>query len=181
MKKGFSLIEIIVAVGIVALISVAATVSYSSQRVRSRETRRIQDVSTIADALRSYQATGKDLPVSATNNEKVDSGILNVLLTSGILNDIPKDPFPGGSDGVHLFCENYMYGSQFSSTQTILPSAREASLSLSAPKPKPPRVPICIHTTIQFTFKLIVHFVVIPVRLPHYQEIEPNEKRIFFN
>ena len=109
-KKGFSLIEIIVAVGIVALIAVAATVSYTSQRVRSRETRRIQDVSTISDALRNYEVTNNSVPATSTA-VAVDSGILSPLVTAGVLNDIPKDPSPAGgivgSDSI--ICFNYQY------------------------------------------------------------------------
>jgi len=119
MKKGFSLIEIIVSLGIIAIIATAATLNFTNQRVKSREARRIQDVGTIASALRSYEASGQDLPISPNNNQKVDSGVLTPVVTAGFLNEIPKDPLPGGSDGVHLFCENYMYGSRFTSTQTL--------------------------------------------------------------
>ncbi len=115
-KPGFSLIEIIVAVGIVALIAVAATLSYSSQRVRGRETKRIEDVSEMATALRSYEAMGKKIPVVSAGTI-VDTALVP-LVTAGIINDIPRDPLPGGVSSPPL-CINYQYDDSASSSEVF--------------------------------------------------------------
>ncbi len=53
-KNGFTLVELLVAVGIVGLLSAIAVMSISSVRARARDTKRIQDLKALSTALDSY-------------------------------------------------------------------------------------------------------------------------------
>lgn len=56
MKKGFTLLELLVVIGIIAILVSIATVSYSSAQVRTRDARRRVDFAAMRDALEQYYA-----------------------------------------------------------------------------------------------------------------------------
>ena len=54
--KGFTLLELLVVIGIIALLVSFATVSYNSAQVRTRDARRKADLNSMKDALEQYYA-----------------------------------------------------------------------------------------------------------------------------
>jgi len=52
--KGFTLLELLVVIGIIALLVGIATVSYSAAQVRTRDARRKADLNAMKDALEQY-------------------------------------------------------------------------------------------------------------------------------
>ena len=54
--SGFTLLELLVVIGIIAILVSIATVSYNSAQVRTRDSRRRSDLSAIRDALEQYYA-----------------------------------------------------------------------------------------------------------------------------
>lgn len=55
-QKGFTLLELLVVIGIIALVLSAVTISYSSAQGRSRDARRREDLKAMQGALEQYYA-----------------------------------------------------------------------------------------------------------------------------
>lgn len=62
---GFTLIEVMVTVTIIALLSIAAVSSFTQQQRRARDARRIADIESISSAIQQYKALGYDTPSTA--------------------------------------------------------------------------------------------------------------------
>ncbi len=115
-QSGFTLIELMVVVGIIGMLSALAIVSFGSQRVRSREARRIADVTEVVTGVDSYYAVNGAYPLapgddcSDKNTGCTIDHTLGSLVTTGILKQLPKDPYPAFTgtsfDGR---CYNYTY------------------------------------------------------------------------
>lgn len=81
-KNGFTLIELIVSVTIIAVMTVVAVVSYTGAGKRARDSRRMADLEKIRISLELYrQNLGTSYP-----------GTLSVLVTNNYLQALPKDP-----------------------------------------------------------------------------------------
>lgn len=64
-RKGFTLIELMVAIAIVAIISSIGYISYASAQVTGRDSRRKQDLRSIASALEIYKQQIRHYPCSS--------------------------------------------------------------------------------------------------------------------
>ena len=111
-QKGFTLIEIIVVMGIIGILAAAATLGFSTQQASARDTRRFTDVRNISDSLEFYfEDNGKyaqakthlgDTSVGAnTSNTYAPSSVssdwaadsnLRGIVTGGYIDALPKDP-----------------------------------------------------------------------------------------
>jgi general secretion pathway protein G len=80
-KNGFTLIELIVVVTIMAVLTVAGIISYGGTSKRARDNRRMADLEKIRIALELYrQGTGSSYPASISS------------LVTTYLQEQPKDP-----------------------------------------------------------------------------------------
>lgn len=66
-KKGFTLIETIITVGIIAVLTTLMLISFRSARVSSRDTKRISDFNTMAAALSMYYQQNGVYPTAITS------------------------------------------------------------------------------------------------------------------
>ena len=80
-RRGFTLIELIVVLAIVALILSVATVRYFSSLDRARETVLKQDLATMRDAIQKYNADKGRYPET-----------LDALVADRYLRSVPVDP-----------------------------------------------------------------------------------------
>lgn len=83
-KKGFTLIEMLVTIGIISIIATIAIVNYNNAILRSRDERRKVDLEAIRSALEMYRVNNDYYP-----------GTLEVLITpspSPYIGSIPTDP-----------------------------------------------------------------------------------------
>lgn len=91
MRKGFTLIEVLVAVTIVAILISIGVVSYSSVNKRSRDAKRKGDVEQLRSALEMYRADNGYYPNTGSGSWTDASG-LSTPLVSSYLPAIPSDP-----------------------------------------------------------------------------------------
>lgn len=98
-KRGFSLLEILVSITIIAVLTAIGIVSYASVNKRSRDVKRKSDLEQVRSALEMYRADNGAYP-------NIGSGFLDAqgletdLVDSGYMPQVPDDP---GSSG------NYYY------------------------------------------------------------------------
>jgi len=111
MNKGFSLIEILVAITIVALLSVTATLGFAQQQKTGRDTSRITDIGNLSIAVEGYRGANNTYPLKDSQYHNTND--LIVLENQGFINKLPADPKPGL--GTAQFdppiCANYVYAS----------------------------------------------------------------------
>lgn len=72
LEKGFSLVELLVVISIIAVLTAVLTTNYMGMRERARDAQKIQDLGSIRDALRSYyndhQSYPEDISDIGTSN-----------------------------------------------------------------------------------------------------------------
>ncbi|RJR12897.1 prepilin-type N-terminal cleavage/methylation domain-containing protein [Candidatus Parcubacteria bacterium] len=91
-KRGFTIIELLVVVTIIGLLSSIVIASLTTVRIRARDTRRMEDISTLQKALTLY-ATNGAFPVQTTEGPLLSgSGAGAALIAEGALPAIPQDP-----------------------------------------------------------------------------------------
>ena len=91
MKKGFTLIEVLVAVTIIAVLISIGVVSYGSVNRRSRDAKRKGDMEQLRSALEMYRADNSYYPNAGSGSWANTSG-LSPVLVSTYLPAIPFDP-----------------------------------------------------------------------------------------
>lgn len=109
-QKGFTLIEIIIAMVIIGILVTAASLNYEKVRAKGRDTKRKADISNLAIALDSYYSFEKKYPGERSMTYYVDStthlwrdlnntNLFNTELLS-YLNPLPVEQGPnfGGDD-----------------------------------------------------------------------------------
>lgn len=85
LTRGFTLLELLVVIGIIAILVSMATVSYNQAQIRTRDSRRRADLSSMRDALEQYYAGNSFVyPTTCSDAESflqgswpVDPGTLN--------------------------------------------------------------------------------------------------------
>ncbi len=110
MKKAFTLLEILVVLGIISVIVGVTTVSYSTSQRKARDVERKSDLRVIAQALEQYYSTcGYTYPATIT----VGGSIACPLPARTYMTDVPGDPsngttyrytHPDGTNGTFSLC-----------------------------------------------------------------------------
>ncbi len=85
LRKGFTLFELLVSISIIAILTALAIVSYSSAQKKARDSRRIQDISSISKAAEQYYAQANYLYPTSISDWTPPSG-------TAVLNMTPVDP-----------------------------------------------------------------------------------------
>lgn len=89
--KGFTLVELMIVVGIIAVLSVAGALSYSAILKRSRDSKRKADIEQIRSALEMYRSDMGFYPNTGNGGQTDVSNL--PLVASGYMPSIPLDPF----------------------------------------------------------------------------------------
>ncbi len=85
-NTGFTLIELLVVIAIIGLLSTVVMTSLNSARKKGRDTRRVEDLNTIRQALEVYYDDNGKYPTA-----------LSALTTGGQLPVVPTDPQSGNA------------------------------------------------------------------------------------
>lgn len=87
-KKGFTLVELLIAISIIAILSVIGLSIYQSVYKASRDAKRRSDLKFIQSALEQYHADQKYYPFSIAGGSSLSFG--NKIY----INKVPQDPVP---------------------------------------------------------------------------------------
>ncbi|MBI3954531.1 type II secretion system protein GspG [Candidatus Collierbacteria bacterium] len=118
MEKGFSFVELLVVITIIAVMMGIGAVSYQTTGRNSRDTRRKSDIEVIKSALEIYRAEVGQYP---TLNTDINNKITSTSITDGVntyLDPIPADP----DEDTDYF---YTYDRTSASSYTLCASALE--------------------------------------------------------
>lgn len=112
-KKGFTLIELIIAISIIGIISAIGFVSYSQAQLIARDAKRKQDLRAIATAMELYYQANKFYPNQNINSWYFSNAGEDWIpnLDSKYINRIPADPVntPGCAASAKTDCYVYSY------------------------------------------------------------------------
>ncbi len=98
---GFTLIEVLIVISIIGVLAAVGFVSYSSAQSSARDSKRKQDLSSLATALELYYGVNRSYPAAAgdgyyisTNNPQ--TWLPELLSPSKFINVLPVDPLNTG-------------------------------------------------------------------------------------
>ena len=105
MKKGFTLVELLVVIAIIALLSTLSVVALNSARAKARDARRLSDIKQIRTALEMYFDSNMAYP-DPTASTTLGTGTMACLTSIGwtttagctgtiFMQKVPTDPIPG--------------------------------------------------------------------------------------
>lgn len=95
MKKGFTLIEILVVMGIIAILLTLGTASYATAQKKARDTKRKQDLQDVQNAVEQYYSIcGFHYPIDSTGGLPKDltGSIACADPATTLIATVPSDP-----------------------------------------------------------------------------------------
>ena len=104
-SKGFSLVELLVVITIIAILSVVAYTAIGGQTIKARDSKRQQDMSTIQSAMELYFVEFSRYPGSLENGEATLAA--GWKIPKKYLSEIPTDP--GGDDYIYALSGTTAY------------------------------------------------------------------------
>lgn len=93
-KQGFSLIELMVTMGIIGLLSVISVVTIGNVRSNARDTKRINDIRQLATALEMYEIDHGAYPSCSGKSNDLTGGWYTCLVPAlaDYVSPLPQDP-----------------------------------------------------------------------------------------
>ncbi len=133
-KRGFTIIELLVVMAIIAILAVATIIGLSRQQAKARDTRRISDLAQIKIVLTDYISDNIE-PKTTAEYSAIDNGgwdyssqtggvvvsnpeFLKFLIDEGYTDKIPVDPINDGVGDVHFSGTGYAYSYYYYKTST---------------------------------------------------------------
>lgn len=100
-RQGFTIIELLVSVAIIAILVALIIVSFSNVRAKHRDTKRMEDLKSISNALNLYYSTARQFPTSTGGGiEYIDGATdaMSIALESADnIPQVPTDPLNSGN------------------------------------------------------------------------------------
>lgn len=93
MRKGFTMIELLVVIGIIALLAVFLVPNLLGAKDRAKETAVKGVMHSIQLAIEAYEMENQTYPID--NNIGLESLCNNYLMAGGYIVSVPKNPFTG--------------------------------------------------------------------------------------
>jgi len=97
-KRGFTLIELVVVISVLAILSGVLVPRVNSHMKAARDARRLADIKTIRNAVEQYYMDKGEFPAANANalfggwDVSNDGDFISVLKEDGYLDDMPADP-----------------------------------------------------------------------------------------
>lgn len=95
-KKGFTLVELLIAISIVAILALIGLVSFRQVLQNSRDSRRLSDIRQIQSALEEYNADQHFYPVKGSSCEKgtfrIGCSLTDSTGNKKYIDTVPSDP-----------------------------------------------------------------------------------------
>lgn len=116
-QRGFTLVELMIAVAILAVVSAVGFTSFSQSQVRGRDARRKSDLRSIAVALELYYQKNKNYPCSSSYaisnsanwiTDECSTATPKPTLATNYISEVPTDPLKSPDD--NNFNPDYAYG-----------------------------------------------------------------------
>jgi len=118
-KKGFTLIEMLIVITIIAVLASLILVGMGGARARSRDSRRIADLHNVMNALELYYSLNGTYPIRTSNSASAWDEFAGDLISADIgVSRIPKDPLNTGR-------YYYRYGANDLGTDYVLGASLE--------------------------------------------------------
>lgn len=142
-RTGFTLIELMVAMSIIAILASVGFVTYSNAQKSSRDARRKQDLKAIAVGLELYYEQNKQYPYTATGAcTLTGNGYIQCLsngaspwitgLDTTYINSMPVDPFKNQGDPVPVGTAYFGYGFRSYASGACAATSNGQNFTLSA-------------------------------------------------
>lgn len=101
MRKGFTIIELMVSIAIIAILTALIIVSFSNIKAKNRDARRMEDLKSISNALNLYYSTAHQFPTSTGGSTEYIDGATDAmsiaLESAGNIPQAPTDPLNSGN------------------------------------------------------------------------------------
>ncbi|MCA9388686.1 prepilin-type N-terminal cleavage/methylation domain-containing protein [Candidatus Berkelbacteria bacterium] len=127
-QKGFTLLELLVVVAIIAILAAAIIINLNRARAEANDSRIQSDIRSISDAIQVYQNSGspaQDLVGTAQTNAQLAT-VLQELTGSGSGDLLPSIPAHPASN------QNYKYSASIDSNTGLLNYTLEGKLGAGA-------------------------------------------------
>jgi prepilin-type N-terminal cleavage/methylation domain-containing protein len=144
-RRGFTIIELLVVVAIIALLASTVVALFSNARSRSRDAKRVGDIKELHDALAVYVTNTRTFPnptiaggICLTGSDAIST----TLVGADAIKSIPRDPQQNCGSGLPTAANpHYHYESLDGSTYTLWYYLETDSIPGKNPGQQPPVSP----------------------------------------
>jgi type II secretion system protein G len=92
-RRAFTLVELLIVVGIIAILALIAVPNFLEAQTRSKIARAKSDIRTIKGALAAYQVDNQIFPPAAVGDFQLPDPLTALEAPVAYMTDVPRDPF----------------------------------------------------------------------------------------
>ena len=96
--RGFTIVELLIVIVIIAILAAITTVAYNGLQQRARDAERTSEVAALQKALELYRIDNGAFPSVGTDNIGYNVTTLAAALVPTYMNTIPSDPSPSATN-----------------------------------------------------------------------------------